>query len=102
MAFEAILDSQGSKRIRLGGQPATLGQFPYQVSIRTSGNHHRCSGAIVSNRWILTSGHCTSGHVAGSLFVIAGTVMLNSGGTIFTTSNVVTHPQYTRQLNRNE
>jgi len=49
----------------LGGQDATEGQFPYQVSLQYCVPYnggcafqHFCGGSIISPSWILTAGHC--------------------------------------------
>ena len=39
------------------GRDAQVGQYPYQVSIQTSGVHV-CGGSIISEKWILTAAHC--------------------------------------------
>lgn len=46
----------------VGGQKASLGQFPYQVVvyvIDADNNTFICGGSIIDNNWILTAGHCT-------------------------------------------
>ncbi|CAN7938632.1 unnamed protein product, partial [Ixodes hexagonus] len=47
----------------IGGTRALKGEFPWQMSVRTldpSGRHtrHFCGGALLSDRWVLTAGHC--------------------------------------------
>lgn len=46
----------------VGGSNAALGQFPYIVSLRRSGSHF-CGGTIVSNVYIISAAHCTTGWV---------------------------------------
>lgn len=41
----------------VGGFNAWSGQFPYQVSLRINGRHF-CGGAIISEFYVLTAGHC--------------------------------------------
>jgi secreted trypsin-like serine protease len=44
----------------VGGQNAALGQFPYQISIRTAASgSHFCGGFVISNRFMGTAAHCT-------------------------------------------
>ncbi len=40
-----------------GGQPASLGAWPWQVSLQVAGSH-RCGGAVISPYWIVTAAHC--------------------------------------------
>ncbi len=47
----------------IGGSPTTIEVTPWLVSIRAGrsdydGSSHRCSGAILSERWILTTARC--------------------------------------------
>lgn len=87
----------------MGGRPAFAGEeFPYQASVRTLGNEHMCSGAIINYRWILTSAFCVYGQAANSLSVVVGTIFLNSGGIAYVSSSVITHPQFIYQLYVNE
>jgi len=42
-----------------GKEEATLGEFPWTVSLRLSGFvGHDCGGAILNSTWILTTGYC--------------------------------------------
>lgn len=73
-----------------GGQEAAIGQFPYHISLqsRVFGNLYqvRCGISIISNRFILTAGHCKPyGDDLSGLRVVVGAHWLN--GTDFTAYN---------------
>lgn len=40
-----------------GGQLASLGAWPWQVSLQVDGSH-RCGGAVISPYWIVTAAQC--------------------------------------------
>ncbi|KAG8506296.1 Serine protease 52, partial [Galemys pyrenaicus] len=41
----------------VGGAPASIAEFPWQVSVR-EGGRHICGGSILSEWWVLTASHC--------------------------------------------
>lgn len=77
----------------VGGTLVARGQAPYQVSLRTHMDQHFCGGAILSQQWVLTSGHCVAGRQEGEFVAVAGSVSLRDG-----TGNVVkkvfVHPEF--------
>ncbi|XP_058794269.1 trypsin-1-like [Phymastichus coffea] len=60
----------------VGGNNAEVGEFPHQISLQyiLSGvMTHICGGSIISEKWILTAGHCVFGlGEVSSFFVKAG------------------------------
>uniref|UniRef100_A0A3Q3DQ10 Transmembrane serine protease 5 n=1 Tax=Hippocampus comes TaxID=109280 RepID=A0A3Q3DQ10_HIPCM len=44
----------------IGGVEATLGRWPWQVSLYYS-NRHTCGGSIITSQWIVTAAHCVPG-----------------------------------------
>lgn len=74
----AATNRQTPERI-FGGQPATDHQFAYQVSLRYAGdNVHFCSGSILSQRWIVSAGHCVFYADAESVVAVVGSQQRNS------------------------
>lgn len=53
-----VLPEQNSRIV--GGSLTTIDQYPYQVSLRSSGTHI-CGGSIISADWVLTAAHCIVG-----------------------------------------
>lgn len=77
----------------VGGSASGPGQFPFVASLRTLFNVHQCGGCIISNRWILTSAHCTW-HGRPNLLLVAIGAHTQSDGYIYRIDTVAIHPNY--------
>lgn len=55
----------------VGGEPATYGEFPHQISLLYSGSH-MCGGSIYDKNHVITAGHCCDGMSAHDLKVRYG------------------------------
>ncbi|MEQ2280090.1 hypothetical protein AMECASPLE_016184, partial [Ameca splendens] len=64
----------------IGGVEATLGRWPWQVSLYYS-NRHTCGGSIITSQWIVTAAHCVHNYrlpQVSSWVVYAGIVTRSS------------------------
>ncbi|CAB1456523.1 unnamed protein product [Pleuronectes platessa] len=48
----------------IGGQTATPGDWPWQVSLVLFGRHI-CGGSLINDQWVMTTAHCISGSGSG-------------------------------------
>ncbi|GAB0090782.1 Peptidase S1 domain-containing protein [Sergentomyia squamirostris] len=78
----------------VGGSTAALGQFPYQVSLRTPANAHFCGGILANNRWVVSAAHCTINRTPANTNVVLGAHSRTTGGTTFTLARLINHPDY--------
>lgn len=83
------------------GTAATLGQFPFVVSISIPAADDMvgtCTGFIIGKRWIVSAAHCTEGTTATAsdpITINAGVLMRNSTtGQMINVTQWYDHPKY--------
>ena len=90
-----------AKRV-VGGSEAGFGVYPWIALVR--GGQTRCGGALISDKWVVTAGHCVRGY--DSIFSSGYSVSLGEHTLLqtseplpkqkFSVSRVVRHPLYKR------
>lgn len=59
LAQASVIDSDvGISPYIVGGEDANIEDFPWMVTLYTSGNSFTCGGSIIAPNWILTAAHC--------------------------------------------
>ncbi|XP_068231851.1 serine proteinase stubble-like [Palaemon carinicauda] len=82
----------------IGGQETTVHEYPWQVAITFGTSTPICGGAIISDKWILTSAHCVDGQ---DVAVVVGehdwSVTDETSITqMIVPSTIIMHPSYNR------
>uniref|UniRef100_A0A3B3U9G1 Prostasin-like n=1 Tax=Poecilia latipinna TaxID=48699 RepID=A0A3B3U9G1_9TELE len=76
----------------VGGQDATPGSWPWQVSLQRTGLGHLCGGSLITKNWVLTAAHCVS-RLVEKLFVFE----INVG-----IAKIFVHPRYDSSTSNND
>jgi secreted trypsin-like serine protease len=89
----------GAESRIVGGQQATFGQIPWQVSLQAYGTHF-CGAAILSSSWIVTAGHCVAAVPEDQLNVVVGTIDITKSGfpeQRFIVDKIITHEKFDKK-----
>ncbi|XP_064099771.1 transmembrane protease serine 9-like [Macrobrachium nipponense] len=84
----------------VGGQPTTVHEYPWQVSLTTQvSNRPFCGGSIISNQWVLTAAHCAAAASPSNLYVVIGEHNWATTSETNVTQKIkalfmIVHPQY--------
>lgn len=77
----------------VGGLPIGIEIAPYQISLQTR-NFHICGGSVISENFILTAAHCTSGQSVSSLTIRAGSDLYKYGGVVVKVEKILQHEKF--------
>ncbi|MEM7538532.1 MAG: serine protease [Chloroflexota bacterium] len=80
----------------VGGEDATQGEIPWQVSLQDRSGHF-CGGSVIAENWVLTAAHCVLGEDAGSLTVWTGSINVTideSAGQAAKVKQIIVYPDY--------
>lgn len=105
---EAKSSDESTDRI-YGGEAASPGQFPYQVSVRAPKYGyvwHFCGGVLISDQFVLTTANCTQGLHSrpANVTVVVGTHTMDplDSGTAYAVSKITNHPLFDQKTMSND
>ncbi|XP_058808167.1 trypsin-1-like [Phymastichus coffea] len=77
----------------VGGRETSIEEHPWQVSLQAYGFHF-CGGSIISEKVILTAGHCTQSYPAKMMTVRVGSSRTAEGGALLQVDEIVRHENF--------
>ncbi|XP_075982010.1 trypsin, alkaline C-like [Anticarsia gemmatalis] len=81
----------------IGGSVTTVDKYPSIVAVLQSVNHNfvqTCAGSILTRRSILSAARCFMPANVSRYRIRAGSSQANSGGTVYSLSEIFNHPNY--------
>lgn len=89
----------------VGGENATGGSWPWQVSLHFGTFGHICGGTLITNEWVLTAAHCLLTTVTSIYTLYMGRLTQfgsNLNEVNRTVSQIIIHPDFNNSLFNND
>uniref|UniRef100_A0A8C6PNS4 Zgc:100868 n=1 Tax=Nothobranchius furzeri TaxID=105023 RepID=A0A8C6PNS4_NOTFU len=89
----------------VGGQVASAGSWPWQVSLQTT--YHFCGGSLINSQWVLTAAHCLASFNGNPsrLTVYLGLQTIqgsNPNSVSRTVARIIVHASYNSETSDND
>ncbi|XP_018104413.1 transmembrane protease serine 2 [Xenopus laevis] len=87
----------------VGGSQASLGDWPWQVSLQYN-ERHVCGGSIITSNYILTAAHCVEGAYSSpyAWTVYVGSISRSTAGIRYYVKSVIGHQKYDTKTKNND
>ncbi|XP_068082748.1 brachyurin-like [Anabrus simplex] len=96
----AVIPTDDTDNRILGGEDASITEFPTMafmfIVTKTDGprqSGYKCGATIISERWVLTAGHCVEGTISSNVTLRVGSENFNLGS-IHHASRIIIHEEF--------
>jgi trypsin len=95
LIFSAATSFAGELHQRIvGGVEASLGEFPFIVSLQSGSFGHFCGGSLIKKNWVLTAAHCVKGSSIKKIVIGLHDQDDTKNAESLKAKRIIAHPQY--------
>ncbi|XP_077116723.1 transmembrane protease serine 11G-like [Ranitomeya variabilis] len=85
----------------VGGEPASMGSWPWQASLHLNGIH-KCGASLISRTWLLTAAHCFDNDNSADMWTVVLGTISSKPEFGFKLKQIIIYEPYTSETHQND